>query len=160
MAFLLQALYHKKLVKWGRSSHNTDSFNSLFSLFWGIIAELYPFNYSFAFHILVRIPQSIAIALAVCTLSPVIILMLTPAAVQVSTAVLTPGRHGSFRPDRPSKARTPLLFFSELNASTWIISHCFFTSSISNPKLKTAHESIAFSVGLPEISGADSELGL
>ncbi|KAJ6883774.1 hypothetical protein NC652_030883 [Populus alba x Populus x berolinensis] len=52
-----------------------------------------------------RIPHSIAIALAVCILSPVIILTSTPAFLHDSTAVLTPIRHGSFKPTSPIKSK-------------------------------------------------------
>ncbi|KAF5785012.1 hypothetical protein HanXRQr2_Chr10g0423561 [Helianthus annuus] len=42
-------------------------------------------------------------AFAVNTLSPVIILISTPADLQVSIAFLDPGLHGSFNPTIPSK---------------------------------------------------------
>ncbi|KAF7818367.1 hypothetical protein G2W53_023822 [Senna tora] len=123
-----------------------------------------------------------AIAFAVNMLSPVIILISTPASLQASTAFFTSGRHGSLRPAIPSKVNpsslrvcslsefsapfqctrmvlspsffiaTPLRFFSELNVSTWITVYFCFSSSMFMPNSDTAHKRIAFSVGLPEIS--------
>uniref|UniRef100_A0A0A9CNU6 Uncharacterized protein n=1 Tax=Arundo donax TaxID=35708 RepID=A0A0A9CNU6_ARUDO len=46
----------------------------------------------------VNIPHSLAIALAVLTLSPVTILTMIPADIQALTASLTPGRTGSLMP--------------------------------------------------------------
>nr|GMD34166.1 hypothetical protein CDL15_Pgr001607 [Ipomoea batatas] len=50
-----------------------------------------------------NIPHSMAMAFAVNILSPVIILIFTPAALQEVTASLAPGLHGSFSPINPSK---------------------------------------------------------
>ncbi|KAK6915431.1 hypothetical protein RJ641_020548 [Dillenia turbinata] len=55
------------------------------------------------FSSVLRIPHSRAIAFAVNGLSPVTILMFTPAFLQDSTAALRPGRHGSFKPRNPNK---------------------------------------------------------
>nr|GMD95174.1 hypothetical protein CDL15_Pgr001607 [Ipomoea batatas] len=52
-----------------------------------------------------RMPHSVAIAFAVKTLSPVIILMFTPANWHDSTAFFTPSLQGSFRPASPRKVR-------------------------------------------------------
>ncbi|KAK3036902.1 LOW QUALITY PROTEIN: hypothetical protein RJ639_031520 [Escallonia herrerae] len=88
------------------------------------------------------IPHSVAIAFAVNTLSPVIILMSTPAYLQTWMAFFAPGLHGSLRPTIPSN---PILFklllgfsiFILLNFSFWnlLMSKCNATKATSGHSL-------------------------
>ncbi|CBI20213.3 unnamed protein product, partial [Vitis vinifera] len=88
------------------------------------------------------IPQSVAMALAMNILSPVIILTSTPAHLQVSTASLTPGLHGSSIPTSPIRVRLSSFSFCRPAPIPWSSSGICLCAKAMQRRLLAAMPSI------------------